>query len=117
MRSGEVGAQSGLGVVEQRDGRRAGVRGVVAVQPCTYISGIRWVVSVVCEILVVRVRDGVSVVLRTGRHGGGVRLTAYNFRARVGHLRMTSSCTVVATSNPKSRKRAASGHRAVLYTL
>ena len=54
---------------------------VALLLPCPYKSGICLVVVVAREALVVRVRVGAAVVLRTGRHGGGLRLTAHNLRA------------------------------------
>jgi len=64
---------------------------LVAVLPGSGIIGICLIVGVALVVLVVRVRVGASVILRTGRHGGGLRLTAYNFGISVGRLRVAHS--------------------------
>jgi hypothetical protein len=77
MRSG---VDSAWCVVEKRSGRRPGVRSMVRLRlPCC-CEGIQVVLVTVWEGLVVRVGVGVGVgapvVLRSGRHGDGLRLTA-----------------------------------------
>ena len=77
------GVDSGLGIVEKRGGRRAGIRGVIRVvgsllRPCCR-KGIQVVVAGSKGVVV----RAAPVVLRAGRHGGG-RLTGYHFTRRVG---------------------------------
>lgn len=67
-----------MSIVEKGSGRLPGVGSMVRLWlPCC-CEGIQMFLVTVREVLVVRVGVGVGVpvVLRGGRHGGGLRLTA-----------------------------------------
>jgi hypothetical protein len=69
------GVASALIVVEKGSGRRAVIWGVISILlPCC--CGVELVVAAGRIRLVVWVVAGAPVVLRSGRHGGGLRLTA-----------------------------------------
>lgn len=109
------GVGAGRGIVEKRGRRRAGKRVVVRVwvvlpwsrgrrrqRRVEVIVGKR---LVRVRVLVVRVVRGASVVLRSGRHGGGLRLTACNFAFTGGVV----GAERLHSSRGRVRERAATG--------